>query len=147
MTDERGLIVRGTARHDLVLPVTLRIDAEHGDMVRFGPRAGDRDGWVDADLMDIGLAGAGVLGQNFLPRGTRIRMRIQSLDRENPQVLLECSARVMRVIMTDRRPGYMLGLAFEGLAPSDTEQINKFIEQFAETGSEGSPKTRQEGAA
>lgn len=132
MDTNRGLIVRRTARHDLVLPVMLRIDADHAEIVRFGPRAGDHDGWLDADLMDIGLAGAGIVLANFLPRNTLVRLRVMSLNPDDRKVLLECSARVMRVVMTDRRPAYMLGLAFENFDESETDTVREFIDAFVE---------------
>ena len=55
-----GVIVRRAHRFDVVLPASVRIADEHADLVRFGPRAGDREGWAEGDLMDVGAAGAGL---------------------------------------------------------------------------------------
>lgn len=129
MDSEHGLVVRKTARYDLVLPVSLSIHADHAELVRFGPRAGDLDGWLDADLMDIAMAGAGVVTKNFLPRNALVRLRILSLPGENQKVLVECTARVMRAIMADRRPSYMLGLAFDQNDPQGMRSVEELIDQ------------------
>lgn len=138
MNADRGMIVRRTDRHDIVLPVEIRIADEHADLVLFGPRAGDRDGWIDADLLDLGLGGAGVVSPVFIPRAARVVLRIHphAAEAEDGGVLLEIDARVMRVTMTDRRPAYMLGVAFDRLT-DEQEQALAAVVQRAETGEAG----------
>lgn len=135
MGSDQGMIVRRSDRHDVVLPAAIRVGDEHAELVRFGPRAGDRDGWVDADLIDLGLGGAGVVCPVFLPRAARVVLRVFTLGDETEQVLLELDARVMRVTMTDRRPAYMLGLSFDRLSPEQQTALERFIDQAGSMGS------------
>ena len=129
MGTDQGMIVRRSDRHDIVLPAAIRVADEHADLVRFGPRAGDRDGWVDADLIDLGFGGAGVVIRVFIPRAAWVVLRVFSHEEGSNEVLLELNARVMRVTMTDRRPAYMLGMAFDRLGEDQQAALDRFIDR------------------
>ncbi|GJM18840.1 MAG: hypothetical protein DHS20C14_10530 [Phycisphaeraceae bacterium] len=127
-----GVIVRRAQRFDVVLPASVRIGDEHADVVRFGPRAGDRQGWAEGDLMDIGSAGAGFIGTVFFPRGTKVVLRIFDLGKRDDEPVLEVPGKVVRVIMTDRRPAYLIGVGFQGLGAEDAAAVEELIERFGD---------------
>lgn len=108
-----GVIVRRARRYDVVLPASIGVGQAHEDLVRFGPRAGDRSGWIEGDLLDIGTAGAGFMGTTFMPRGTAVSLRLFELGKRDEDPMLEIKGTIVRVVMTDRRPAYLLGVGFD----------------------------------
>ena len=126
MAGHSGLSVRRSARYEVALPGRVRIAAEHRSIVRFAPSSGARDGWIEVDLIDIGTGGVGLFSPIFLPRNADADLEILSHD-ESRSVLLACRSRVQRVIMTDRRPAYLLGLAFVGHSPETVKKISDLL--------------------
>lgn len=122
MSAHSGLSVRRTARYEVALPGRVRMAAEHRSIVRFAPSSGARDGWIEVDVIDIGTGGVGLFSPVFLPRNVDTDLEILS-HKEDAGVLLACRSRVQRVIMTDRRPAYLLGLAFVGHSPETVKKI------------------------
>lgn len=134
MADGRDLIVRRTQRYDIVLPARFVVDDEHLDRVRYSGRG--RDGWIDADVMDFGAGGVGFMCEVFIPRKALLRIRIfppgsnlsdQPIDEEQIP-LLEGTVRVQRVVMTDRRPGYLVGTSFTEPNQKLDRQIDEMLE-------------------
>ena len=123
-----GVIVRRARRFDVVLPASIGVREDHQDLIRFGPRAGDRSGWIEGDLIDIGTAGAGFMGTTFMPKGTKVTLRLFHLGKRDEDPMLEIQGTIVRVVMTDRRPAYLLGVGFD---PEDTEAHQK-IEELVE---------------
>ena len=97
-----GVIVRRAQRFDVVLPASVRVGDEHAEVVRFGPRAGDRAGWAEGDLMDN-------------------------------EPLIEVPGRVVRVVMTDRRPAYLIGVGFDSLEEGDVAAVRSIVERFGDS--------------
>ncbi len=108
-----GVIVRRAKRFDVVLPASICVGEEHADLVRFGPRAGDRSGWIEGDLIDLGTAGAGFMSTTFIPRGAKVVLRLFDLGNRDGDPILELKGTLVRVVMTDRRPAYLLGIGFD----------------------------------
>lgn len=113
-----GLMVRKTARHEIVLPVRMRVSAVHAGIVRMsGSNAGPLE--AEAQLLDVSSSGAGVVSHIFIPRMTRIDLQLpmpgswalEDVDQDDAAAMVP--SRVLRVVMTDRRPAYLFGLAFE----------------------------------
>jgi len=127
MSGQNGLIVRRNARYEVALPARFRIAAEHQGIVAFGAATGAQDGWVDADVVDFGSGGVGFMSQHYVPRGVILDLEIMSLEVQGGDVLLACRAKVQRVLMTDRRPAYLVGTAFAGQSPESIKKIDELI--------------------
>ncbi|MBX3323751.1 MAG: PilZ domain-containing protein [Phycisphaeraceae bacterium] len=112
MHEESGLIVRRHARRDLVLPASISIAPEHQAMVRFSSNICERDGWVRATLTDFSPGGIGLMTHVYVPRMAVLRVRVRELADDEGSPILDIKARVQRVIMTDRRPAYLIGTSF-----------------------------------
>ena len=124
-----GLAVRRSTRHEISLPVRIAIAEEHKPKLSFGSGSGHRDGWIEGVGLDLATGGTGVATEVFLPRGVQVLVRFYGpMDDETP--LAECRAKVMRVFMTDARPGYQLGLAFQAQDVSGTEQIDGLLQRL-----------------
>ncbi|MCB9846468.1 MAG: PilZ domain-containing protein [Phycisphaeraceae bacterium] len=134
MGDASGLNIRRSVRNELYLPAKIAIAPEHRSLVRFAPSAG-ANGWIDADLLDFSPGGVGLITRVFVPRRCRIQIRV--FDLADPSVqLLETTARVMRLVMTDGRPAYMLGTSFEDDDSHTSEGIERMM-RIAEAGRAG----------
>lgn len=127
MSGQSGLIVRRNARYEVALPARLRVAGEHQGIVAFGAASGARDGWVEADVLDFGSGGVGLMSPQFVPRGVNLDLEIMSLAEQGGEVLLACRVKVMRVAMTDRRPAYLVGTAFAGKSPESLKRIDDLI--------------------
>ncbi|RMH14693.1 MAG: PilZ domain-containing protein [Planctomycetota bacterium] len=126
---ERGdMIVRRYARQDLVLPAIVSVAPEHQSLVRFAPSACERDGWIKATLTDISPGGLGLITEVFVPRMSILRVRVMEL--EGDRHVLDVKVRTQRVMMTDRRPGYLLGAAFVDL----TDEQKTLVESITSLG-------------
>jgi len=139
-----GVIVRRARRFDVVLPASLGIGEAHQDVVHFGPRAGDRSGWIEGDLIDIGTAGAGFMGTTFMPRGTRVILKIFKLGEREGDPLLEVEGTIVRVVMTDRRPAYLLGIGFDAENEETRLGVEALIARLEDTAPEGTPADQPE---
>jgi hypothetical protein len=124
-------IIRKVERFDVAIPAHLGPVAAHSGVVRLAPPAGAKDGLIECNCVDISLAGAGFFTTVFLPRLTRIRIKLFSVG-DAPQLLLTCEATVRRCIMTDRRPAYHLGCAFADLTEEQQRQLDVILAQVGE---------------
>ena len=127
MSGQSGLIVRRNARYEVALPARLRIAGEHQGIVAFGAASGARDGWIEANVLDFGSGGVGLMSPQFVPRGVHLDLEIMSLAEQGGDVLIACRVKVMRVEMTDRRPAYLVGTAFVGKSPGSLKKIDELI--------------------
>jgi hypothetical protein len=48
----------------------------------------------------------------FVPRMSILRIRVNELSESESTPILDVKARVQRVVMTDRRPAYLIGTSF-----------------------------------
>lgn len=130
-----GLIVRRSIRHEIVLPAKVRVAPEHAQTVRFAKGVTDLDGWFDCDLIDFASGGAGVVGHVFLPRGSAIELMLPDAEPSNPP-MLRTRCRVMRIQMTDRRPAYLIGLAFTDIEDHTKHAIDTILDRLEGTADE-----------
>ena len=145
MPDGQDLIVRRTQRFDIVLPARFAVEDEHAGKLRF---AVGKDAWLHADLMDFSAGGVGFMCDVFLPRKALLRVRIfpagshhsnEPMDEEE-RPMLEGTVRVQRVVMTDRRPGYLVGTSFT----EPNQELDKQIDQMLDLlcGDEDEPQAK-----
>jgi len=120
----QNVIVRRAQRHDVALPARIRVGDEHVPLVRLSAAAADRTGWVSVDVIDFSAGGLGLMSRVFVPRRTVLEIQILPVapsdgdetqggaERVPPEPLLSARVRVQRVIMTDRRPAYLIGTSY-----------------------------------
>jgi hypothetical protein len=116
------VIVRRTLRHDVAIRAAFCVSGPHQQLVRLSPAAGLTAGWVECDCVDAGLGGVGLITTVFVPRLSQLRVRLYSAG-ESKEIILEATGVVRRVIMTDRRPAYHLGISFHELDDKGHAQI------------------------
>lgn len=124
---QSGLIIRRSVRHEIVLPAWVRIAPEHAESVRYAKGVTDPEGWLAVDLVDFASGGAGFISSVYLPRGAIVQVRIPSPDSEGGVPLVNIRCRVMRVQMTDRRPAYLVGVAYMDTDDANLAQIDAMI--------------------
>jgi hypothetical protein len=128
MDATHDLTARRTQRHDVALRVRLSLMPESSAQVRLTQASGVREGWIDADLVDLASGGAGLLSPVYLPRHALMTIRIaaeHALGKE-----MDLNARVQRVIMTDRRPMYLIGTSFDALPADQRERLHALLDRF-----------------
>ncbi len=128
-----GLIVRNAERHEISLPVRMRVAGEHVSVVRLAAGAPTRDGWIEADLADLSRSGFGLVSPVFLPRLTLIQVQIlDPVHGDEADPLLDGLVRIRRVIMTDGRPSYLIGTSVEHGHSMITGQLNKLMDRCSD---------------
>ena len=74
--ENRGLMVRRTERREISLPAQVCVAPQHATAVRLSRGSGHREGWLDAGIVDLSSRGVGLVTEVFLPRGSRVRVRV-----------------------------------------------------------------------
>lgn len=128
MGSHSGLIFRKSARFDLSLPSRIRVSEAHGRMVSLTASAGVKQGWLPVDVVDFSAGGLGLLSGVFVPRRCVLDVEIFTVENDRRQLVLSGVVRVQRVVMTDRRPAYLIGAAFESPSEEQVEQIERLLE-------------------
>lgn len=124
------LAVRRTQRHDVALRGRFAIAEPHTRLVRLARTSGMRDGVVEADVVDLSAGGLGLLTHVFLPK--RVALVCKLLLPQSETVAFECEGVVTRVVMTDRRPMYMIGVTFRDVAPAAKGQLATLLAALGE---------------
>ncbi len=127
MTTQEPLAIRRHSRLDVSLRGKFMIAPEYKSIVRF--TASGPGGWLDADIIDLSEGGLAFMSTVFVPRRSIIVVRVLG-PTESITPLVELSLRVQRVQMTDRRPAYLIGGAFENLTPEHRQALHTIVEQF-----------------
>lgn len=71
------------------------------------------DGSIVATVVDCSLGGLGLETRVFLPRNTRLRVKIDTAATpSDPSTIRDLNLRVQRIVMIDRTPMYLLGTLF-----------------------------------
>lgn len=124
---QSGLIIRRSIRHEIVLPARVRVAPEHAEFVRYAKGVADTEGWIGVDLVDFASGGAGFISTVFMPRAAVLELRIAHPDRPDAPPLVSARTRVVRVQMTDRRPAYLVGVAYLDPDEIAVAQINDML--------------------
>ncbi len=125
-----NLIVRDSERHEISLPARVRVAGEHVSVVRLAAGAPTKDGWIETDLMDLSRTGFGLVSPVFLPRLTLIQVQIfDPADGDDAQPLADGVVRVRRVLMTDGRPGYLLGTSVDPAHSMINRQLDALVDR------------------
>lgn len=132
MESQQSLVLRRSARHDVALRARVTIAPDHAPFVRFSAGAAERQGGLLVDLVDLSTGGCGLLTGVFMPRHVLIDIQIYGLGGEGQEQVVEVRGRAQRVIMTDRRPAYLIGTAFEEMSDARAERLEWLVSQFGE---------------
>ena len=132
MSGMDNLAVRRTERHDVALRGRFRIADSHASVVRLAAASGIRNGAIEADVVDISGGGLGLLTPIFLPR--RVHVQCQVLLPTSDRTVFECTGIVSRVVMTDRRPMYLIGLTFDEMTEAARQQLSTVLTELGEIG-------------
>ena len=127
MTSHSGLIFRKSARFDLSLPARIRVAEAHAGTVRFTAAAGARQGWLPVDLVDFSAGGLGFLCGVFVPRRCVLQIEVDGREGGQSGTLFQGICRVQRVVMTDRRPAYLVGASFEQPSQESEAEISRVL--------------------
>ena len=126
---EQAMNIRQAQRFDVAFRGRFAVAPASSGAVRFAPSSGARDGWIDADFVDMSQGGCGFMSPLFVPRGCHVRLQVLSVD--GSKALIDGLACIQRVIMTDRRPAYLVGASFRGQTPEFREQVNALLAGLA----------------
>lgn len=132
MRQDQGLKVRHARRHEVALACEVEVAPAHCHLLRLTARAAAVRGRAEGTLVDVSSGGLGVIAPVFLPKQTLVHVRVRSPIDTAAEPLLEATLRVKRVVMTDRRPGYLLGLAYEADDETSRVQADRFLAMFEE---------------
>lgn len=104
------LVVRQHERHTCSLPAHGGVDVAHAEQVNLAVQiAGGAAGEFVCTLTDVSHGGLGLRTTVFVPKTTRVQLRVALADGGPP---VEIALRVMRVAMVDRTPTFNLGTSF-----------------------------------
>lgn len=130
---KNGLIIRKNERHEVSLPARARVSFSHADKVKFSKGACGQDGWIDVHLIDFSNSGLGMVTTRFFPRGSVIDVVVPD-PAGGDDAMIQCSIRVMRVQMTDRRPAYMVGGLFHEVDETLEQQVEAMLDRLGGIG-------------
>lgn len=133
MDEDVPVMVRRSVRVDVMLQGRASVAPAHAQRVRLSTSAPHRDGQVEVDVVDLSTNGAGFISPAFFPKRTLLKLVVHGPDPAAPP-LLTAVGRVQRAVMTDRRPAYMHGLAFEDLTAEQGAALDALIGRLLGTG-------------
>ncbi|GMV27441.1 MAG: hypothetical protein AMXMBFR58_34720 [Phycisphaerae bacterium] len=142
MPSDFDLIVRRTARYDIALRAKAGPTQLHAAAIRLSATVAARNGLVDVDVLDFSGGGVGLLSMVFFPRRSCLRLVVQGFVDGEPD-LLDAVVRVQRVVMSDRRPAYIIGTSFESLSTAAQAQVDQLLARL-EGGSDVSPTSAEQ---
>jgi hypothetical protein len=124
-SDFASLTVRQNRRREIAVAAHIAVAKEHAKIVRLAPGAATRAGWFDATVVDASEGGLGFVSELFVPRGCLVQVDIRN-PLNTDESLLVASMRIKRVLMIDRRPGYLVG----GIYANNTEEFQARLDGF-----------------
>lgn len=127
-----GLIVRRSVRFEISLPARIRVASHHAEALSFAKGITDSNRWIDVDVIDFAEGGLGFMSPVFLPRNGEVEIEIPDHGPDSSELLLRSLVRVQRIQMTDSRPGYKVGGAFQSLDEEAKAQIERVIARLSQ---------------
>lgn len=123
------LVVRQHERFACRIPVDVAVTQESPTRVGLSRTVGNGTGVMSATLVDCSGGGVGIESTIYLPRQTRLLVRIA--PDEGGEAPLELEATVQRASMVSRKPMYYLGLSFRGKNAPSAATVDKLMKQAA----------------
>jgi hypothetical protein len=121
-------VVRRNERHDVALRGRFKISPEHDPIVKLSKVSGARDGLLEADIVDLSAGGLGFLSPVFFPKHARITCQIAPGNRASDA--FDTQGVVRRVVMTDRRPMYLIGVSFDSITDEASTRLHELLSEF-----------------
>jgi len=103
------LTVRQHHRFPCSLPTQLAVASASADRVKLSRAALGGAAGIATTLKDISTVGAGILSKVYFPVGCKLTIAVAAPDQSTVQL----SGSVIRVIMIDRAPTYLIGAVFD----------------------------------
>ncbi len=125
-----GLIVRRTERFEISLPAKVRVAMQHIESVQFTKGVTGDDRWFDVAVVDFAEGGVGFVSDIFFARALDLELMIPDASGGDVKPLLRCEMQVKRVQMTDRRPAYLVGCAFNHLQEDQRLEVDRLISKL-----------------
>ena len=108
------------------MPSQVRVAEDAADQVTLARSIGDGSGAIDVFITDASRGGLGIESVVFMPRGCRLKIRVQGGTAGSVHDL---TLRVQRVTMLDRTPTYYLGLSFVSKGPENDLGVGLLLDQ------------------
>jgi hypothetical protein len=128
MSGMEPILVRKNERHDVAIRGRFAVAAAHATIVRLSKAAGIKHGTIDIDIVDLSSAGLGFLTPVFIPKHTRVTMQVAPGNGSSDT--FEARGIVRRVVMTDRRPMYYVGISFDAIPDTERANLNALLAEF-----------------
>lgn len=119
------LVVRQHERFLCRMPTLVRVAEDAAEQVTLSRAIGDGTGAIDVFITDASRGGLGIESHVFMPRGCRLKIRVQTGIGGSVHDL---TLRVQRVTMLDRKPTYYLGLSFVSKGPDNDLGVGVLLE-------------------
>ena len=116
------------------MPTLVRVAEDAAEQVTLARAVGDGSGAIEVFITDASRGGLGIESAVFIPRGCRMKIRIQSGAGGTIGVgvatgtVHDLTLRVQRVTMLDRKPTYYLGLSFVSKGPEHDLGVGLLLE-------------------
>lgn len=138
------LVVRQHERIACRLPAELAIAAGSPTAIGLSRTVGNGTGIIAATLVDCSAGGVGVESSVYLPRQSRLHVRIPANDGSGATI--EVEGTVQRASMISREPRYYLGLSFRGKNPPSAGTLERLL-KLAGSSRVGEENSEQRGPA
>jgi hypothetical protein len=116
---------------DVCIHAQVRVHPQSTEIVKMASGVTTAGPWSDVDVVDLSMGGLGFATSHFLPRGVRVLIRLINARGEPVPPVSAC---VQRVVMTDRRPSYIVGCAFDGQTDQGFEGVEALLREFLPDG-------------
>ena len=121
-----SLTVRQNRRREIAIAAHITVAKEHAQIVRLAPGSATRAGWFDGTIVDASEGGLGVVSELCVPRGCLVCVDIRNPIKTD-DTLLTAVMRIKRVLMIDRRPGYLVGGVFDANTDDFNARLGAFL--------------------
>lgn len=119
------LVVRQHQRHACRLDASVSVAPDSPTRVAISRSVGDGSGVFSATVVDCSSGGLGLESNVYLPRDTRLSVRIRLGASSGHDI--ELGATVQRAQMISRTPRYYLGLAFGGEGAPSPDTLSRIL--------------------
>jgi hypothetical protein len=131
------LAVRRHERYLCDFPASITVS---GPAVTLAKAALGHQGKLQARLVDVSRGGMGLAAQTYLPSSCRITISVTVPDGSGKERTISATAKVHRSAMTDRKPTYYIGAAFDGDDSARDGAVEKFIQMLRDSGAQRVPE-------
>src|SRR5262245_53740215 len=125
------LVVRRHERYGCDLAARALIAPEHAAAVRPARSVASGDGGIPVRVVDCSMGGFGLASTVFFPMTCRL---IVTLTPPGASAPIVATLRVQRTQMSDRKPTYYIGGAFEDASPEALKAVGALLDALRASG-------------